>query len=151
MEKSKDSMRRVINIVLVLQLILLVSSCKPEFEKIEYGKDACSHCKMTIVDARYAAEMVTSKGRPYKFDDVLCMKQYANKNIDQSNNALFFVAVYGTGNNGDFTDAKRALYLKDDFFRSPMNGNYAAFGTTEAIKKLKDSLNVQPIAWEAIQ
>lgn len=150
MEKSKDNMKQFISITLALPLIVF-ASCKPQFEKIEYGKEACSHCKMTIVDVRFAAEMVTSKGRAYKFDDILCMKQYADNNTDQSNNALFFVAVYGSDNNDEFTDAKKAVYLKDDFFRSPMNGNYAAFSTTEAVKKLKDSLNIQPIAWEAIQ
>ena len=36
------------------------------------------------VDKRFAAEMITSKGRAHKFDDVLCMKQYADYYTEQS-------------------------------------------------------------------
>lgn len=142
-------MRTVVNIV-SYSILLLTASCKQGFEPVSYGTEPCNHCKMTIVDPRYAAEMITSKGRVYKFDDVLCMKQYADYYTDQSNNASFFVAVYNGGKD-QFIDASKAVYLRNDFFKSPMNGNYAAFADASAAGHLQDSLSVVPVTWASIK
>ncbi len=142
-------MRTVMNI-LAYSTLLLTASCKQGFEAINYGSEPCSHCKMTIVDPRYAAEMITAKGRVYKFDDVLCMKQYADYYTDQSNNASFFVAIYDGGKE-QFINASKAVYLRNDFFKSPMNGNYAAFADENAAKHLEDSLGAAPVTWVSIK
>jgi len=43
-------------------VLALLSACSRAPEPIVYGKDACTHCKMTIMDKRFAAEIITSKG-----------------------------------------------------------------------------------------
>jgi hypothetical protein len=35
---------------------------------------------MTIVDARFACQIVSTKGKAYLFDDVKCMKSYLANN-----------------------------------------------------------------------
>ncbi len=57
----------------------LISSCNTGPEPFKFGKDNCHFCKMTISDARFGAEIVTTKGKIYKFDDVKCMQGF----IDQ--------------------------------------------------------------------
>ena len=47
-------------------------------EPIVVNKDVCFHCKMNISDVRFGAELITTKGRIYKFDDVVCMKGFAS-------------------------------------------------------------------------
>jgi copper chaperone NosL len=142
-------MRTWINI-LSYSALLLFASCKAGFEKIEYGKEACSHCKMTIVDPQFAAEMITGKGKVYKFDDALCMKQFALDYETISKNAHFYIAEYTNGKE-EFLDATQAIFLRSDFFRSPMSGNCAAFSTHEQSKHWADSLMIEPITWNNIK
>jgi copper chaperone NosL len=128
--------------------VLFLISCGREYEPIDYGKEACAHCRMTIVDDRYAAEMITCKGRVYKFDDVICMKQFITAQPDVK--ALVYVEDYLKKEGGSI-DAKSAIYLQHDFFSSPMNGNYAAFATETDAARLRDSLNVQLVKWEELR
>lgn len=141
--------RVLINISACICLLIL-ASCQPSFEPIEYGKDACVFCKMTIVDRQFAAEIVTAKGRAYKFDDILCLKQYYKDMNEQDSNTQFYVADYSL-NNEMMLDAANAIYLQNEFFASPMNGNYAAFASKDAANHYKDSLKTEFQNWNTIQ
>ncbi len=127
--------------------MLILASCKAEFDPIDYGHDACTHCKMTIIDKRYAAEILTKKGKAYKFDDITCLKKYIEeKNIPLDGLSLF-VADYKNPED-NFLDARYAVYLHSDMFKSPMNGSFAAFAKPENAWRLKDSLNTDLLKWE---
>ena len=127
-------------------LSLCLSSCGRAYEPIEYGKDPCAHCRMTIVDDRYASELVTGKGRAYKFDDVICMKQFIAAQLPDDQ-ALIFVEDYSKQVAG-VIDAKTAIYLQHELFSSPMNGNYAAFASEADAAPLVDSLKIRATKWE---
>jgi len=47
---------------------------------VETGVDHCSHCKMTITDAKFAVELQTKKGRHLKFDSLSCYLTYFKEN-----------------------------------------------------------------------
>ncbi|MGN6567635.1 MAG: nitrous oxide reductase accessory protein NosL [Flavipsychrobacter sp.] len=111
-------------------LIAGLSSCKQSFEPIDYGHDACMHCRMTIIDKRYAAEILTDKGKAYKFDDMGCLLKYISDNNLQVANAKIFVANYAAPANS-FLDARVATYIHSELLKTPMNGNYAAFETKQ--------------------
>ncbi|MGB5288980.1 MAG: hypothetical protein WBN42_10875, partial [Ignavibacteriaceae bacterium] len=64
MIKNKFSM------VFLLPLLFLLASCGSKPEPINYGKDECEFCRMQISDNRYGAELVTDKGKVYKFDSI---------------------------------------------------------------------------------
>lgn len=145
MEKRESSLRSYINI-LAYGVLILMSACNGGVEPIDYGKEACAHCKMTIVDYHFAAEMITSKGKVYKFDDVSCMRQFADYYSDMTKGAKYYVSDFGS-EKGTLIDAANAVYLKHEFFTSPMNGNAAAFLNTQEAKHLQDSLSIQAINW----
>lgn len=128
-------------------LCIVLISCGRKYETIGYGKDACAHCRMTIIDARFAAELITGKGRVYKFDDIRCMKQYMN-NLPEDERRLLFIHDYLTGEQP--LDATRAVYIRHESFSSPMNGDYAAFASVEDAKSFKDSLGTSPLNWEKV-
>lgn len=142
-------MRRIF-FVMVIPLVTLLASCSKGYKPIDYGSDGCAHCKMTIMDARYAAELVTEKGKVYKFDDILCLRQYITGNDIDEQSVLLFVEKYSAIRN-DITDAKEALYIQHEYFSSPMNGDYAAFADTEEAKSYADSLQVTVLDWSNIQ
>ncbi|MDR7820308.1 nitrous oxide reductase accessory protein NosL [Riemerella anatipestifer] len=83
-------------LTLLLAFITFTSfSCNNKnVEAIELGKDQCSHCKMTIQDSRYATELITEKGRIYKFDDLVCMEAYTRENSQKIGNAKLFVSDF---------------------------------------------------------
>ena len=60
----------------ILLIALLVFSCNSSPQPIDYGNDGCHFCKMTIVDKVHAAEIVTKKGKVYKFDATECMVNF---------------------------------------------------------------------------
>ncbi len=59
-------------------LSVLASACsQAQPVPIIFGKDGCEHCKMTITDRRFGAEIVTTKGKIYKYDSLECMLAHA--------------------------------------------------------------------------
>ena len=60
-------------------LLFITIGCKPEAKPIEYGHQACDYCRMSIVDERYAAQLVSPKGKTYSFDAMECMIHYKNE------------------------------------------------------------------------
>ena len=67
------------NFLLLLTFIFFSCTTKPEL--LVVGKDVCSSCKMPVSDLKYGAEIITEKGRIYKFDDVICMLNFMKAGI----------------------------------------------------------------------
>ena len=57
-------------------MLLLFSSCKTEPKPIDFGSDACEFCQMIIIDNHYGGELITEKGKVFKFDSGECMARY---------------------------------------------------------------------------
>lgn len=114
--------------------LLLLISCKVSPEAIEYGKDQCSFCKMNIVDKTHAAQLVTAKGKQFKFDAIECMVNYLGENSEEKT-ALLLVANYG--NPGEMIDAESAAYLISSEIKSPMGANLSALSTIEKAQELQ--------------
>lgn len=135
---------------LLLVSSILLFSCNHIFDPIDYGKDACTYCKMTIVDKRYAAELIDKNGKTFKFDDVGCMVHYiAENNLNQSDLKLF-VADY-LQHSDNFLIARDAKYIHNEFFKSPMKGNTGAFANPEEASNLSDSLHSNVISWNELK
>ncbi|MEO8147243.1 MAG: nitrous oxide reductase accessory protein NosL [Bacteroidia bacterium] len=120
--------------ILILSFFLSCSSNKPQ--PIKYGSEDCSGCKMTIVDEKFGAELITVKGKVYKFDDVSCMILFLkNENITDADINQKLVIDYSVKNK--FIDVTRATYYVGEDVHSPMNGNAAAFANKQ------DAINFQ--------
>lgn len=102
---------------------------------------------MTIADAKFVAELITSKGRIYKFDDIHCMMEYAKANA-QLKDAKYYIADFSAPEN--FIISSDAYYIKGDNVKSPMGGNIAAFADKEAAHSNGLKLGATEISWEAI-
>lgn len=122
-------MKKIIVFLLILPLIF---ACSIEPSKIEYGKDACYFCKMTIVEKTHAAQMVTKKGKPYKYDAIECLLHDLEKR-DIQKIELFLVTDYLKPT--ILIDAKKATFLISPAIQSPMGANLSAFSTKEEADK----------------
>jgi len=129
-----------------LVVLIFASACKRRFEPINYGHDACTHCRMTIMDNRFAAEIITKKGKAYKFDDMGCLLKYMKEANFSDKDALIFVADYNNPGS-EFLDAYHAVYLHNEAFKSPMNGDFAASASVSNTNRLNASLHGALLKW----
>ena len=79
---------------------------------------------MGIEDPKFATELITEKGRIYKFDDLNCMQSYATENAEQVGQAKLFVPDFLTN---ELFPLEKATLITGGAIKSPMNGNVAAF------------------------
>lgn len=105
-------------------LLLFFLNCNVGPEPINYGSDSCQFCTMTIVDKVHAAEIVTQKGKVYKFDATECMINFI-KEFDTSEIKLYLATNYTEPE--VFTDATKATFLISENIPSPMGAFLSAF------------------------
>lgn len=115
------------NYLLPILLIALLSSCSVKPQPIVYGSDGCHFCRMTIVDQQHAAQMVTTKGKAFKFDAIECMVNHL-KEVDSNSVALYLCNYYTEP--GKLIDATEAIYLITEGIPSPMGEFLTAFDST---------------------
>lgn len=126
--------------------ITCLSSCTTEPEPIKTGVDNCHFCKMTISDARFGAELVTKKGRVYKFDDVHCMTAYIRtKDVESGGVKDYYLTNYCSIH--QLIHVNKALLLKSDGLRSPMGGNTAAFDNKDSLLSIEKRFGGNIVAW----
>ena len=65
--------------LLISAAAVLIIGCEVKPQEIAYGQDACHFCKMTIVDRQHAAELVTVKGKAFKYDAIECMMNHLKR------------------------------------------------------------------------
>jgi len=115
---------------------------------IKYNADKCDHCKMTISDVRFAAALVTQKGRAYKFDDIACMSAYSKEHVTTKVNA-FWINEYEASNK--MIDAEKAYYVKAELLKSPMGGNTAAFVSEVSAASFAGNNQQKVMTWEMVK
>ena len=99
---------------------------------------------MKISNAKFAAEVITDKGRYYKFDDIACMIQYVKGNTKVAYSSIF---VSDYGNDNKLIPAESSLYLKGGSISSPMRGDVAAFQTQQDFDAIGKNLNATQTSW----
>ena len=114
--------------VLILPFILSLNSCAQEPDPIQAGKDQCHFCKMQLSDPKFAAVILTNKGRTLKFDDKQFLDDFRKSGfLDQNEIKQVY---YSNFNKPDqYIPENTAQLLTNAALRSPMGGNTAAFAT----------------------
>lgn len=128
--------------------ILLVSSCKVEPEEINYGKDVCHFCKMTIVDNQHASELVTAKGKIYKYDAIECLINDL-KTRDSTEVGMLLVNDYS--NPGDLISAETATFLISEGVPSPMGAFLSGFSNKADAEAVKSENGGELFDWQAVR
>lgn len=128
----------------IFALLVFLASCSADPRPIAYGQDGCHHCKMTLMDPKFGAELVTEKGKVFVFDDVNCMLQY----MDSANDEVYkHILVTDFLNPGVLLDANVAFYLKSDQFKTPMASQIVAFPDYDKMNEFKQKSGGVYLAW----
>jgi copper chaperone NosL len=122
--------------ILFLPLVILLLSCSPEPEPIDYGNDICEFCKMNISDNKYGAEIVTHKNKNYKFDSIECLFQFKKNFINSDEIHSEWVNDFSQP--GKLINLTKAYFLKSEIYRSPMGMNVLAVESEDALNEIKN-------------
>ncbi len=148
----KENKNRIIHLstpVMLVLAILFFSSCSNGPIPIKPGADNCYFCKMTISDIRYGAEIVTKKGRVYKFDDSYCLLSWLKtKEIAETDIKNTYLTNFN--NNHQLLNASEALILQSKDLRGPMGGNLAACKEPDSLKKIQEQFSGTEVRWNEI-
>lgn len=135
--------------VIAFMLIVTISSCNAGPEPLKTGVDNCYFCKMTLSDARFGAEIVTKKGKVYKFDDTHCILNYLEtEDIKATHIKNIYFANYA--GNHQLIAADKALLLKSEELRTPMDGKMAAFNVKDSLLAVEKLFPGVTITWNEI-
>ena len=145
----KKFKKKSIATVTLLLLTLGMYSCgNAEAVPISLHTDQCESCKMTISDGKFGAEIITEKGRVYKFDDISCMVTYCKENSGSQKTKAHYIHDYTQDN--VLIPAETAFYIKGGNINSPMRGNVAAFRSQEEADKFAIELEAEKTDWQSV-
>lgn len=135
---------KLLQFLFLFVLSFVLSNCSVEPVPINYGQDACYFCKMNIVDRQHAAEVVTTKGKAYKFDAIECMMQNLH-NWSKEDIAFYLITDYSTP--AKLVDARLASYLISPKLPSPMGANLTGFESDEMAKQVQKDKGGAIFTW----
>lgn len=137
---------------ILLPLILSLSwiACTPEIVPIDYGADNCDNCMMTISDQRYGAELLTQKGKAYKFDAIECLAAF---HINPANAKLEIHSLWVTefSNPGGLIRAEEATFLKSTTLKSPMGLYLSGHATKQAAQAVQAGHEGELLNWPQVE
>lgn len=136
---------RVLSFVIVCVLLV---SCSPKIQEIEYGTDACDFCRMGIVDKGHASQLVTSKGKNLKFDAIECMLHFMVENQD---NDYAYTLVSNLEQPGTLINADKATYIISKNIPSPMGASLSAVSDKERGIKVIEEFTGDIYTWTEIK
>ena len=128
---------------LFVALLFVMSACTSGPQPIKPGVEACDYCKMTISQLNFGGEIITKKGKIYKFDDSHCLAAFRKESIDSNTIKSVYFLNFDEPHN--LIDADHAFLLKSDGLHSPMGGNTAAFESKEKLNLIQQKVNGEEI------
>jgi len=130
-------------------ILFFFVSCTSQPEPLKIGTDVCHLCKMGIADSKFGSEIITNKGKIYKFDDIGCMIRFMKAGgIEQKNISRTVVVNYEKQN--DFIDTDKAILLNSELTKSPMGFNIAALSNKESASKLVEGTSGKILSWNEL-
>jgi copper chaperone NosL len=101
---------------------------------------------MTLMDNKFGAEIVTKKGKIFKFDDTNCLIDFIKSGqIPDKDIAQCLITDFSSP--GVLIEAKTAFYVKSEQIKSPMASNIAAFQNRTNLDSHNDSWKGQQLSW----
>ena len=134
---------------LLFPVIMMMQGCSTDPQPIVFGKDPCHFCKMIISERSFGAELVTAKGKVYKFDDTHCIISFLKSGtLKETDKPEVYLVDYAQ--NEKLIPASKAFLLQGDAIRGPMAGTIAAFETASSMQEFQKTWNAQQVKWNDI-
>ena len=130
-------------------LLFLAISCSVKERPVSYGSDGCAYCKMTIMDHRYGAELVTQKGKVYTFDAAECLIEYLLR-YEGSAQDFKYLLVTSYTKPDQLIDANIATFLVSKEMPSPMGAYLTAFSSQNVAEEYQNENAGELFTWDEL-
>lgn len=148
-KEKRDGLSKSTAALAVLAIFPLLASCDSGPVPIKFGVDGCDHCKMTIMDKKFGGEIVTTKGKIYRFDDITCITEFIHKGtVPTANIGGIYIMDYA--GSGQMILNVQAFFCEADTIRGPMGGHIAAFISKEECQSFINANSGKSITWTEI-
>jgi copper chaperone NosL len=104
---------------------------------------------MKIMDQKYGAEMITSKGKVYKFDSAECLANFVKHEEAGKDAKLMLVTDVAPPHS--LIDAQSAMYLHSLQLPSPMGAFISAFSHADSLKKWRTTYPGDQWTWDEVK
>ena len=100
---------------------------------IAYGRDQCAFCRMVVSEPRFAAALVSAKGRTFVFDSIECLAGYClQSEATLGAEPARSLWVTDSERPGTLIRAERARFLREDGPSSPMGKGLLALSSADS-------------------
>ena len=139
----------IYRLITIIAFASVITSCSTAPEPIAYGHDGCAYCEMTIMDQRYGTELVTDKGKVFKFDSIECMVRYLKEGAAEQNNVkLLLLTPFNFPET--LEDANHSYILHSQGMPSPMGMFLTAFKDEATVKKFQQENGGTIYTWQEL-
>ncbi len=134
---------------IALLLAVMITACTPERSPIDYGLDKCHFCKMAIVDQRFGCELVTTKGKVYKFDATECLVHFIDMHeIPRNEIAMMLTNTFDKP--GDLVHVEHCYFLQSENMPSPMGKFINPFSEKNLALEFRESKSGAIYQWNEL-
>ena len=149
--KARKAYRKASSIAIVsICSLFLLNSCTSQPQPFKIGRDECFTCKMGIADLRFGGEIITKKGKVYKFDDMKCVMGFINSGTVKEGEVSKILFMNFDKPN-EFLDVNNAFFIISKDLRSPMNGNVSCYKSKEAAENMLKGKTGEIVTWSTLQ
>jgi len=135
--------------LILLMILSAFFACSPKPEPLRFGRDGCTYCKMKMMDNRFGAEIVTRKGKVYKYDSIECMAaDLINEKVPPD--AIHSVFVIDFGNPGKLINKDTAVFIVARNLSSPMGLNISAYSDKKTAENMAEMYSGEEYSWKEI-
>lgn len=132
-----------------LAIAFFFTSCSTQPQPFKLGVDACDYCKMTISDNRFGAELISKKGKIFKFDDTHCAIEFKKVGTIAANDIKeIYLVNFEEPHN--LIPAQKAFIIYSKDLKTPMGGHAAAYESSVALQSDLQSLNGKMVSWDSL-
>jgi copper chaperone NosL len=143
--------KKLSNAIAIPLVAFILFSCKATPQPFLAGKDNCHFCKMAIADTRFGGELITKKGKIFKFDDIACLRNFLNADGEAAKNIVQTLTVQFDKPN-EFIAVSNATFLVSAAIKSPMGSNTAGFSSNAAAATFATGkTGIKIINWQQVQ
>ena len=135
---------------LVFLTLFLLGCGEPGPRLIAYGMSDCTHCHMTVADARYGAQLVTIRNKVLVFDDPGCLALYLASG-EMENREVHSLWVNDFLEPDSLVEVTEAVFVRSDSLRTPMDTRLAALRPGSAADSLIRALGGERLTWSQVQ
>jgi len=147
-EKFMKKRKKRLSVKLAAALILLLfAACSKEPVPINYGNDNCDYCMMTIIENKFGTELITGKGKIFKFDSIECLAAYESELGNNEVDSKWVTDFAGTHQLINHNDA---YFLFSKQLRSPMGLYLSAYSSVDELEKIKSEFGGEKITWNEL-